>query len=483
MEANNFKKEILTDFIQMSVLFVCSVYVVYFTNPLIRDLFFIIPLVLAFISKKDYFWFAFYFILISSPASFFVNRTQDALYRLPFYSITAGFSFSPMDIFLFIVIFKAFRTKVKVKFLLNKPLEFFFFYILIISIPISFMLGTELKPFINTLRSFFYYSLLFSFLRLIKNKEELLKFGYLMIPYTILIIIDQFYVINQNSNLISLFDPSRIGVFVRNSISREVRAVVQGVLIVFYCLIFGFQIANSRKYEIFPGFSSVVIFMAIGSFILSATRSWITIGIVSLIGYIIMSSKGLKFAFKTFSVGGLLIIAMLSSGIIQIEFLENIFQRYAVIGNVATTGSLRSADTFSGRIDEDIPRVMKGVNESPILGVGLSKYLKTYYSSDVGFMNTLLIYGFIGLPVFIFFLFRYIYLLNLFRKEKRYSILEKDVFISLIIGFAGMLTGYFFTWDFFSFFPEKVFFVSIVFATGDLILDLHEPHPENVEEK
>lgn len=457
----------------MSVLFICSVYVVYFTNPTIRDIFFIIPLILAFISKKDYFWFAYFFILISSPIGFFANRTQDAFLRLPMYPISGGFSLWLMDIFLFISIFKAFRKKVKVKFLLNKPLEFFLFYLIIISIPVSFMLGTELKPFVNTLRSFFFYGIIFSFIRLINQKEELLKFGYLLVPYAILIIIDQLYMINHSSGFISFFDPSTVGEFVRNSISGEVRAVVRGVLIVFYTFIFGFQIVNSRKYELFPGFSYVLIFLAIASFVLSATRSWITIGVISIIVYILLSQKGLKFAFKIAIVGFMLFIATISSGIVDSRFLENIYLRYAVIGQAAATGNLRSADTFSGRIDEDIPKVMKGVSESPLLGVGMSKYLKKHYSSDVGFMNTLLIYGVIGFITFLFFLLRQLYLLNLFRKRAD-SILDKDFFTSLIICLIGMLIGYFFTWDFFSFFPEKVYFVSIIFVTGDLILELPE---------
>jgi len=199
MQENSFKKDVLIDFLQMAVLFLASVFVVYRSSPAIRDLFFLLPLALAFRSKKDYFWFAYFFILINAPASLFVNRTQDAIFRLPFYSVGGNLSFTPMDIFLFISIFKAIREKVKIKFFLNKPLEFFLIYLFLVSIPVSFLLGTELKPFINTLRSFFFYGIIFSYLRLIKDKEDILKFGYLMVPFTILIVFDQLYVINMGS--------------------------------------------------------------------------------------------------------------------------------------------------------------------------------------------------------------------------------------------------------------------------------------------
>jgi hypothetical protein len=75
------------------------------------------------------------------------------------------------------------------------------------------------------------------------------------------------------------------------------------------------------------------------------------------------------------------------------------------------------------------------------------------------------------------------FLLNKFRKSNYFDDVEKSIFISLLLGFAGILTGYFFTWDFFSFYPEKVYFVSIVFATGDLVLELNRRKiATNIEE-
>ena len=473
MEENTFKRDVFVDLMQMSALLLGSVFVVYFSNPAIRDLFFLIPLMLSVKSKKDYFWFAYFFLLISAPASLFVNRTQAAQFRLPFYTIMKGFSFTPMDLFLFISIGKALKTKIKIKFHLNKPLEFFLFYTIVISIPVSFLLGTQLKPFINTMRAFFFYGIIFSYLRLVRNRDDILKFGYLMIPYTILIIFDQLYVINMGSRFISVLDPSMLGVFAKNSISGDIRAVVQGILIVFYTLIFGFQIDNDKKHEIFPGFSKIAIFLPIISFFLSATRSWMVIGFIAILGYVVLSARGLKFAVQMFIVGMLLIIGLYSSGFIEQEFIDNINKRYFELGDIATSGNLNQG-TFSGRIEEDIPHVLKGFSYSPILGVGMSMYLKRFYSNDVGFINTLLIYGIIGFPVFIFFLFRYLFLLNIHRMKKKYNKTEKNIIISLILGLSGILAGYFFTWDFFSFYPEKIFFVSIVFATGDLVLELHD---------
>jgi len=473
MQESNFKKEVVVDFLQMTALFIASVIAVYKLNHTLRDLFFLIPLLLAFKSKKDYFWFAYFFILINAPASFFVNRTQDAFFRLPFYSVISSFSFTPMDLFLFISIFKAFQTNVKIKFKLNKPLEFFLFYLLLVSIPVSFFLGTELKPFVNTLRSFFFFGIIFSYLRLIKNKEEIIKFGYLLFPYTILIIFDQLFLINEGSRFISIFDPSMVGIFVKNSISGDIRAVVQGILIVFYVLMFGFQIAHQKKYELFPGFSSIAIFIPIGIFFLSATRSWMMIGVIAILGYIFLSAKGHKLAIQISILGAVLAIGLVSSGFIDKEFVGNITKRYEELGKIAKTGNLKQG-TFADRIENDIPKVLKGVEYSPVLGVGMSRYMKRYYSNDVGFMNTLLIYGIIGFPIFLFFLFRYMFLLNRFRKSNYFDQLERNIFLSLLLGFAGIMTGYFFTWDFFSFYPEKVFFVSIIFATGDLVLELHE---------
>jgi hypothetical protein len=58
MQESNFKKYVITDFMQMTALFIASVIAVYKLNHSLRDLFFLIPLALAFRSKNDYFWFA-----------------------------------------------------------------------------------------------------------------------------------------------------------------------------------------------------------------------------------------------------------------------------------------------------------------------------------------------------------------------------------------------------------------------------------------
>jgi hypothetical protein len=472
MQETNFKRDVLVDFIQMTILFLASVIAVYKVSPTFRDLFFFIPLILAFRSKKDYFWFAYFFILINAPASFFVNRFQDAIFRLPYYSIIPKFSLTPVDIFLFISIFKAIKTKVKVKFFLNKPLEFFLFYLLLVSIPVSFFLGTDFKGFINSFRSFFFYGIIFSYLRLITSKEQIIKFGYLTVPFTILIIFDQLFLLNTGNYFITLFDPSMLGFKVLNNLTMEVRAIMEGVLIVFYTLIFGFQISNIRKYEIFPGFANVPIFLAIACFFLSATRAWMMMGSIAIIGYIFLSAKGMKFTLQVSIIGVFLVAILISSGFIQQKSIDSIATRFGELGKMASSGNLKQG-TFADRIQNDIPHVLKGLTNSPVLGVGLSRYMKRYYSSDVGFINTLLIYGIVGFPIFLFYLFRYMFFLNRYRKEPRFDPLEKNILISLLLGLCGMMIGYFFTWDFFSFFPEKVFFVSIIFATGDLVIEMN----------
>jgi len=198
----------------------------------------------------------------------------------------------------------------------------------------------------------------------------------------------------------------------------------------------------------------------------------LSLGFIAILGYIVLSAKGIKFAVQMGIIGTILVIGLFASGFIEQEFIDNINERYFELGEIASSGNLRQG-TFAGRIDDDIPKVLKGVAHSPVLGVGMSQYMKKHYSNDVGFMNTILIYGFVGFPVFLFFLFRYVFLLNKFRQSESFNNTEKNIFISLILGFTGIIAGYFFTWDFFSFYPEKVFFVSIVFATGDLVLELH----------
>ncbi|NJO90132.1 MAG: hypothetical protein HC831_15185 [Chloroflexia bacterium] len=115
---------------------------------------------------------------------------------------------------------------------------------------------------------------------------------------------------------------------------------------------------------------------------MSATRSWMMIGVFAILGYIVLSSKGLKFAVQVGTIGTLLVIALFSSGFIEQEFVDNINKRYFELGEMASSGNLKQG-TFADRIENDIPKVLKGLEYSPVLGVGMSKYMKQFYSNDV----------------------------------------------------------------------------------------------------
>ena len=460
------KKKILQETGQIIIWFALSVIFVYIEPfNLFKHFFFLIPLVLFAISKKDYFWIAFFFVLINAPAYFFAVKNQDAAFALPFYG-AGGFSFTIFDFFLFIGFYKVFKNKYRKKLILNRPLIVFGLYFLIISIPISLVLGTSLQIFMNLLRTIVYYFLVVIILNLFGEKESFIKFGYLLLPFLILALVDQVLYLSFGERIIYLFDVSRkYEVF--NSITGTNRGITTGVLMIFFLLIFGLQIYANPEYSISKNLGLYIAVLASSSFFLSATRSWIIIALTVLGIVVVFSKKSASIIFKMGITLSIILLIALSTNIIQWKMIDDVLVRMNVLSAVVS-GETNKVDTYKDRLDNDIPKVKRGINQSPIFGVGLSKVYKQSYSNDVGYLNTILLWGYLGFLLFLFYIFIIIY--------KSYILLKggvdkntRNILIPLIGGIIAMLVGYLFTWDFFSFYPHKIFFVSLIFAYLEIL--------------
>lgn len=468
-EQSAFKQLLLKDFAQMTLCFLGAVYAVYYAPAVVNYLYFLVLVVLFFRSQKDYFWFAFFFILVNTPAFLFFETSAQAAHRLPLYRLAGGISFSVFDIFVLASLAKVFYLKKEKAFQLSRPLRFLLIYFALVSLPITFIIGLEDSSFFNTFRPYFYYAILLTFYFLIDDIEALYKFGYLLVPYVIFTLFDQLFLLTQGKLLIAIINPETVRAIVDNTITGGVRAYFSGFLLVFYVFLFALQLRSNKKYELFSGFAYLIIFLCLAAFIISATRIYLIIPMVVLIMYFIFSKQGVTDLIKLSLVTAVLVIVFFSLNLITFEFfLKSIWPRFESFFMVILGGGdLAKFDTVQSRLQQDLPSIMKGVSYSPIIGTGFSGIFRTYENNDLGFINTILIFGVVGFTFLINFI---IMLFNQLQQWIKTPFTNATVVLNTLrVALFGILIGYATTYDFFTVRQiDRIYFISILLASGEI---------------
>lgn len=468
-----FRKEVLQDFVQMTACFLGAVFAVYYAPTAVNYLYFLLILGLFWRSKKDYFWFIFFFILINTPGHLFFESSGEALKRLPLYRLIPGIGFSVFDLFILLSITKVlyFKKGKDKKFSLLRPAKFILFYMILVTFPMSFILGFDNTGFLNNFRPFFYYSLVFSFFMLVDKTEDLYKLGYLVVPYLFFTLFDQLFLLTQGKLFISLINPETIRYVVTNTITGGARAYFSGFLLIFYGFLFGFQLRMNSKYEVMSGIGYLLIIVAFTIFLLSATRAYLMMPLVVLVGYILYSKKAGPDLVKLSLATVLFAVVFFSLDLISWEsFVKSIWPRFEAFFNVILGGGeLQKFDTVASRLESDLPHLLEGIRFNPILGSGFSGHFRDYTNDDLGFLNTILIFGLLGFLFVINFFIFFLKAVNKWAKSKYADPDNRVILKSVAMAFFGILLGYATTYDFFTVMQtERIFFVSIILGSAEI---------------
>lgn len=468
------KKNIAYEFFLMSGLFFGSFAAVYLINGVFNYLYFLIPLYFFWKTEdKDYFWFAYFFIIMTQPAFFFAQKGSDAICRLPLYKLGPLGAFVPEDIFLILATVKAFLKGKTRKITVNKSFLYLGIYFFLVSVPITFLFGVEdFHRFLNSIRGVIYYFLLYGFIKLIKDEDELIKFGYLVSPYIFLILFNQFYILKFGKQFVDNYDPQGWGT-INNTVTGTVRADVglqTASILMLYVLIFSLQIKGQKRYELFSGFSDILTAAVILSLFVSATRMLTTVSITMVIIYGVLSEKKqIGRLLKLFAVGAILVLGLQYADVLKEGYIANSLARFNIVFEAVQEKNVGKTDTFQSRLEDDYPRVLSGVAESPLLGVGLSDYYFELYSNDIGIPNTFLLLGGIGAILFLIYYAKITYYYARYTRNFHNSESNRNIACALLAGLCGIVLGYLTTYDFFSVLPNKIFFISILFGTADIL--------------
>lgn len=461
-------------------LFTAAIYLVY-RKPGLALPFFLSTLVLSFLSKKNYFWIAFFFLILQTPAWFFLYSPN---YHLPMIFAIPGFSLTPIDIFTIVMSVKFIIYRKHIELKLKVP-----FIILLIYFIFSFFLGgivfsTSLDAIGGFARTVIYIIWIVFIVAFLKEIEDIFKFLELMLPIAFFILFSQIYsILNGGAELISLFNPEAGTIISLNTLTGEVRAGIGGFLALFCCYFSAFfltQFEQNKKRKRYYYIITVVCFLSV---FLSATR--FAFGVFLLIALVIYSKKLKELPKIIIFVAGTMLVLMLlvKFGVFSETYLRtSLWDRISqVFDFVAGKGA--QIDTFASRL-EQLQYMAKGIWQSPFFGYGFSDESVRYFNNNWGFPNTLIMFGFFGFLLFIF-LFKSYLTIIIATSRKAYVNPEMKAALKVLLAtFLGMLLGYFTTWDFFSlFYPNVVAFNMMFFGLSEILLKHTATQAKNQEEK
>jgi hypothetical protein len=264
------------------------------------------------------------------------------------------------------------------------------------------------------------------------------------------------------SEFINLFNPGFRGVAI-NTATGELRPIMGGVLIVFLCYLAALYLMENDKRLAPKFYFLIVVAAALLSVFLSATRIWFVIFSVVFAIFLLVSRRKMFSLLGAASLMLVLVSILLYLNVIPQDLLvRGSWGRLQQVFGIAS-GNVYAVDTARARIF-GLSLLMKVIRQNPFLGYGFSGITMGYYDGDLGFFNTILMFGVVGLGCFVYFfveIFR-----TLFRRIKSLRAMESQQAPAkiMMIAWVGILVGYFSTWDFFSMIDYKIFFVAIMIS-------------------
>lgn len=459
-------KDVLGELLAIVFVIVISAFVSYSTPFIFRLTYYIMLVGIALISKRDYFWIGFFYFLSNEPAYLFWSSKEQSF--IPDLRILSGITITIFDLYLVGLLVKAIGwPRVQTKAHFSSLLKYMLFYILFVTLPVSFIEFNS-NVFLREIRFLFYYSLIFSMSRLIVSPDQLFRMLLICIPALFIIAFDQFYTYINGQVWIAQLNPWFRDFRALNIFSGTTRAVAGGLQVGYAGLLLAglFQVQKAKLNWRLS--SNWILGLVALVFFLSITRNLIVflglfLGVMS-----VFYRQGIMRYILAGALFLVLLFGAISIGFLQSDFIETTMARLGVLGGLAS-GNIEQSDTFQSRLDNEFVDVQNAWLTSPLLGTGLTAAFQNGYSTDVGFLNTLMLFGVFGSLIFLIFLFRFVLeLWNQYRKSTR---MTKDLYIPLIASVLAFLPLYLTIIDLFLVHPYKVFYFSILLIFADKLYD------------
>ncbi|MBN2350329.1 MAG: O-antigen ligase family protein [Bacteroidales bacterium] len=393
------------EIVEALVLFFLGILFVYKLPNILADAYFLGILIAFYRSKNDVFWFALLLLFTDAPGALLPNG--DLNYGLPMLTSPAFISFQ--EIFIMLALMKALRKKRRSVFLMYKKIYLLLFFYFLVLLLFSFLIGVSLKDLFKAVKWFLPWSLLYTVPVLIKKQEDWIRFFKLIFAFVFLAFGSQIlhlYLGHPPAWLLGTnFQPSSGATdfnFVIKTLDPEnyeqnaARPISSsGVMFTGLVGAMFFLLDKQRFFK--KNYLYTILFVAIFSIILTATRGWIVAFGLATVFYFIFVVKDMKLFLRIIFPIILMFLLILIFPVIHKQLI-GVQKRVSTLEAV-TEGDF-SAQGTNARVDYslDLLEVWKG---SPIFGWGFTGTFRQNMNGHAGHANLLMNVGIIG---FLFFM-------------------------------------------------------------------------------
>ena len=450
------------DFILLYGVFFVLVYVFYFLPNSIRYLTTFTLLLLFAISKRDYWWFALFFMIYSGPWGLFTEGTREAASGIPLISFGPGLSFTFKQLFLFVAIAKAIYLKRRVQLIFKNQfiILFLFFGLLVV---LSFFYRSSLSVIIDDLKSAVFWGFIFVFPALIRFRDHTYYFIFLILPIVILVFFD------------AIFFLSTGGQYIGDIIHLNIRTLSLGIdstinkrfmLPGWHAVLIGFILSLSlaqidKKHSLFHYTIAAIAFIIV---IVSATRSWFIIFSLIIIYtlYRVRQFRTLIFMGSLFMIFFWVILSQPGN---TSTMFGGSMTRILTVFDISDKGSL-SNQAIENKVEFRLPAQLEYIKMNPITGWG---FTEKKGDMDVGVFGHLVEMGVIGVSIFIWLWYSYLSITYRLGRSKRLNINFCNTFAVFWISMIGLLISHFTTNQIFGITYYTVF-VTMLFWLTDFFI-------------
>lgn len=436
------------DFYELFIYILGAIIVLYFLPPPLNKLFFLVLLPLIWKSKKDYFWLAFFFILIDQPGGLFSGGKRDDIYRLPIYSLVSGFAFTIYELYLILFVLKI-RTKPEYK--LNKPKIFFsqelniLVLLFVLLVCISPVMGMSFKSFNEVIKIIINLTLFYSMFYILPNIEKLTKFFKIIFPFAFVAVFLQLFSLANGFQIVHMVksDIEVVqGVF--NVLDGDIERPIELVSVLFICFSGSLLMIKLKSKEFNINYLWTVNLTSFVSIFMTGTRSWFLAFVVGYVVFLFLSRNEIsKILYR--SLIGLFTVICISFYVPSISRqIDDAATRIITINKVIG-GDITAGGTLK-RIDQRAPKVISAFNQSTLIfGAAFSDLHRENQDFHVGYHNLLLNVGVLGLLPFLFLFLRIIFkgiVLNVNDKGKLTYTALIGVVILFVINSGSQTIGF-----------------------------------------
>jgi len=431
-----------------------------------NNMFFGILLLAAAFSGRGYFWIAFFFVILNTPARVFEYSSFS--HTLPLLRPLPGISLTIVDMFLVIMLVKVISKKKRYNITLRTPLIFLVFYFVFSWIRGALLFSESFDRPIVFIRPCVYYSWILVFVAYVDNREKVLRLVRLIFPLTFFILFTQIYHYATNKEFFGILSPDHLPQAILLEMGLP-RLVEKGGLLVFLNFIGASLVLQREPREEGRKYLYAVVGLSYFSAFISATRLFFVLFTITGVGIYFSKTKDIHKLVLIVLIVLITVVSLLKFEVLDIGYLtDNVWGRLAFGVGSFIQGRGGQVETYASRLEK--LRIMQPyIRQNLLFGLGFSESAMENFEGHWGFYTTLYFFGICGQILFILLIVAYFKMILSRRRLSPDSNINNFSRV-LTAGFIGMLILYVTNWNFFSLvYASRVMFLMIFFGISEIL--------------